>query len=511
MFANAKLGGPTTSAGAAAPGSALGGQIDGIGTAQIGQRNNLSLPADLIATGGLLAGLGFTAVNASYRADRVVADIGITPEAIFDTFSTARSAPGVVYWVDIAAGSDSNDGLSAGAAKQSISAAITAANANAAATARLNVKGRPMLLSSTHYNRTYGFAGGSGTVTATKDMSFFAYTDPASPGDVWVQQIDNTFPTLTDDGSGTATWTGTVSSVDCVVFAAGQPDAHGNLPLLRKVGSQASCQKTPGSWALVGSTFYVHMPNGTQPLRANCWIIRPSPGFYLGANVNIYFGSEDGTKFVFAGGNDANNNGGALKIAPTTLGATRKVVVGTNLDMRYAFRGVSAESFHGYVLTFNDTAGAIITDYLNSHNLNFGGAAKCVVLAINPIAKGLGMENSGFASCNMVTAHDTATTFCGVIGGSLKESAGGMVRSIGLSRNLALATVLDTDLGDLWLSSNVRPTLFGMYENAVGWIGECVLRGPLSQIALSADPAATVKSRNVDTSGFRNVGVRSDW
>lgn len=493
----------------AAPGSALAGMVDGVASALIGERGSLALPSAL--TSGLLAGVGFAAINASYRADRVVADIGTTPEAIFDQYSSARAAPAVVYWVDIAAGSDSNDGLSQAAPKQSIGAAIVAANSHPGTTARINIKSRPLLLTATHYNRTYGFSGVGGTTSPAKDMTFMAWSDAAAPGDVLVQSIDNAFPTLADDGSGTATYSGAVSSVDCVVFAAGKPDADGNLPMLRKVGSQASCQKTPGSWALVGGTFYVHMPNGTVPSRSNCWIIRPSPGFYLGANVNVYFGTEDGTRFVFAGGNDSNNGGGCLKIAPTSLGSAKHVVIATNLDMRYAFRGVGVESYHGYVLTFNDEAGSIITDYLNSHNQNFGGAAECVVMAINPTAAGLGMENSGYASCNMVTAHEGPTTLCGAIGGVLRNSAGGMVRSIGSSKTLVLATLLDTDLGDLWLFSNIRPTLFGMYETAEGWIGDCVFRGPSSQIAIHADPAAIVHARGVDTTGFRTTGSHTTW
>lgn len=96
---------------------------------------------------------------------------GYTAEQFFDRFSTARSAPSVVYYVNrqSGVGSDSNNGLSSTSPFQTIKKAITSANTGGVPAT--------VYVEYNEYNRTVGFQDTSPTV----DIAFIA-TDGNVPG-----------------------------------------------------------------------------------------------------------------------------------------------------------------------------------------------------------------------------------------------------------------------------------------------------------------------------------------
>lgn len=429
-----------------------------------------------------------------------------TPEQIIDSVSTCRSAPGTTVYIDIDLGNDTTGNGTLAAPYQSWSKAWTVINA-AGLPAKLYVKGRTPS-SVTHYNRTLGPAGASGTAGPTVDVAVMAFGN-----DVICTVTDGTF-TTTDDGSGTNTYTcdQSIANVQQAVWRLGAPDAQNNLPRLQRLTTVSRVRQTPGSYCLISNVLTIHMHDGSQPTTTNLWVMREIPNFLCTSNVNIYFGSEDGSLFRFygGGGTAVSFGSGAIDIAPATLGAQKHLVVATNVEMRYSFRGWGVESFHGLVLSYNDDVGGLATDYANCHNQRFSNAAVCGLICINPTGAGLGLFASGFASCNMGTAHELNSGVA-LIGGAVRLSAGGMVRSIGASDTFGAFTVLDTDLGDRWLGASVIPTLFGMYESAVGYMQGLRFRGPNSQYATWVDPGAQLYGKDMEPHEMRVKGTVTAW
>lgn len=364
-----------------------------------------------------------------------------TVPQVFGDFSTAISAPGATYYVDKSTGSDSNNGLTAGAAFKSINKLITVANAGGVP-AKGYIKGYGDL---TIYERAYNPGGSAGTVTPSVEIAFMAYG-----GDVVSTTSEDTFAP-TADGTQTNTYSQAISNAQQVVDWGVPPDQFGHKPRLVNVGSAAIANRLPNAWVIAAGTAYFNRVDGAQPTTSNTRLYRDTlNNAFLGNPVNVYFGSEDGSRWIFEGGGNTASTGGCAYIANSSAAAV-KLVMFDNCVFRYGVRGIAANGWNGYIVANRCDVGATMDDAYNIHSPNTG--QDCTLVLINCSGAVAGLK--GRTSVNMLTAHETAGLV--VIGGHYRLSAGGMMRSINNSINFAAGVILDTDRGDYWIVVGPSP------------------------------------------------------
>lgn len=398
------------------------------------------IPADL---GWDVEGIDFGLVDLG--SGRAYATASITPEALFDLFSTARSAPGVTYYVDVATGSDSNDGLSTGAKFKTIGKAITEANAG----------GVPakVIVTAGLYARADALVG-----APTVDIAFIA-----TGGRVLTGVFDQ-FSAPSLDGTHTNCYSFSLANANRVVDLA-NPTNLGIYPDLKKVSTAAICNTKPGTWALVGGTIYIHRADGEAVTNANTRVYRASSSVSVTSNVSLFFGGvgpNDGFDM------EGSNSVGVLSYSVASAPATRKAVVAKNCTFRYGGawgvdgRGVSINGVHGIGAFFNCDASANSTDGFNAHNTSSGAVSRFLTVNCTGIDNGRGNN-----SCNGWTLHEDVI---GVdLAGYYPNSHGCTVRNIDTSKAYMAGTFADRDLGDKMFGGGQGPTGFRVDSTSEMW------------------------------------------
>lgn len=426
--------------------------------------------------------------------------IGITPEALFDKFSTARSAPGVTYYVNFSTGSDANNGLTSGAALKSIGKATALANAG----------GVPALVyvAAGSYARTWnpnnGFSG------QTVDMAFVATGGRVITG-TW---DDFTAPSV--DGTFTNCYSYAVTNVDRVVDRLNL-NQYGNYVEFLNVPTAARCNATPNSWSLVSGTVYINRADGAAVTIANTRVYRGTSRIWQlngATQTSLYLGGQtDADGFDLEGG----STNGALDVLFTGKPASEKAIIAKNCSFKYAggisgtaARCVSVDSLHGLAAFFNCRADASQTDAFNFHDSQ---SISAVSRAITVNCSGYDMGRAGQTSCNGWTNHED---HIGIdVAGVYRDGQGGLCRSVNSSKAWFVGTVCRNDKGDLQVSGGtVYPAAFNTQDTAAYYLDGCHIDMPAAAYSLyTMSAGASIFYRNMKP--FRQpvggAGTASVW
>lgn len=408
---------------------------------------------------------------------RRLGSAGITPEALFDLFSTARTAPVTTYYVSVATGSDSNDGLTPGSKVRSINKAVLLGNAT----------GSPykVYIDAGLYYRSLHFSAN----TATKVLQDAAFI--AVGGTVVCSSCDQfTAPSL--DGTYTNCYAIAMTGVEKVVDLL-QRSPDGSYQQMVNVATAALCNTRPGSWASVSGTIYVNRADGLAVTNTNTRTLRTSSSLLITANISAYLGSDDGEGgWAFEGGDSI----GAVRVKVTTpTPNAHKVFVIKSAAFAHAGglvstggRCIEVDSFPGIVALFGCSATKSRTDLYNAKNSN-GAVPPPVLLTVNCTGTDTGEYNG--TSCNAWTLHDDVVGMD--IAGYYEGGAGGTIHNISTSRAALVGTYVGLDRGDKVHGGNIEPTAIRAANTAAIDCYAVSVWQPVAGMAYHADDTSVVR------------------
>lgn len=409
----------------------------------------------------------------------------LSPEQVFDSMSTARSAPANTYYMG-AGGNDGNSGLTTGLKKASMAGCIIAGNAT----------GQPykVIPDGIEYFRNLG----SMSTLPTQDIAIIPATGRMVSG------VFDTFTTALD-GTYTNCYSVTIGGVDRVTNRLVQ-NAYGNnvdYVLFSTAAALNSATITADSYAYEGGKLYMRMLAATQPTPTNTRVYRTSvPFFKWTAEVNVYLENIDG-------------EGGQLGVFEYTrsAAATKKCVfVSKNCTAKYGggnvntgSRGFSIDGMRGLAYLYNSTANANATDGLNFHDVQLNGLQR---LTINCVANDNGRGTA--ASCNGLTDHEDVVGID--IAGQYLGNHGGSVRPIANTKTLNIGTMA-TDLGDLSDGTNAAFQCDGG-GTAVQYNDRTKTPNASGKNAYAASTTATIHKKNVAATAGTSGGsgtIDNNW
>lgn len=414
-------------------------------------------------------------------------DAGITPEAMFDLFSTARSAPTNTYYVG-AGGSDANNGLTPGTKKASFASAITAGN-TAAAPYKIIADGM-------EYTRALGPAG----TAITQDCCIITASGRATVGTF------DAFGTFTLDGTFTNCYSLALTNIDRVsnrlVTTGYKTYGVETLKDYSKVADattlNATTPTTSDLWTTDASKIYIRRVDGAVPTPTNTRLFRSSVSLFVwNTPVNVYIENIDAE-----GGNSAATFD--YRLASTT--ALKRVFVAKNCSAKYcggvvntASRGFGIESIKGLAYLYGCEGSANATDGINFHDVQ-GNGTQFLTVNCSGTDNGRGTSNSN----NGHTSHE------GCIGidlaGYYPNNRGGSVRHVNTSKSLFAGTY-SSDLGDVIMGGPTAPVAFQTDNTAVMWCDRTRADVTASQRAYLASTGTSIHLRNIQpTVGSFNGG-----
>jgi hypothetical protein len=421
------------------------------------------------------AGYSFTArITDIVASRRSVASVSLTPEALFDSVSTARSAPGATFYVDSLSGSNSNNGLTSGTAFLSIWKAVQAANTAAVPT-------KIIVLATATYNR--GNNPSFGGVTPTVDIAFVA-----SGGRVRTGTFDTPANPSTD-GVQTNAYSTAVANTGRV-FDRSALDRFGNYTELPVAASAAFTNISPNTWFNDATKTYVRRADGkavTFGSTGNTLFTRPSTAaFQFRSTTNhVYIGG-----VTTADGFDVEGGSlyGCLDAVLASAPASNLVMAVSNCTFKYGGsptdvngRSVSLDSWKGIAYFSNCRADAGFTDGFNVHDSQAAGG--CHILTVN--CSGYDNGKLGAQSCNGWTLHETVKGID--VAGHYVANKGGSVRNIDSTKCALLGTAIENDQGDLGLGGGgiMVPTAIRMDNTAEAWCERVRIDMPGGTVAYS--------------------------
>lgn len=404
---------------------------------------------------------------------------GITPEALFDLFSIARTAPTNTYYVDVATGSDSNAGTS-GAKFKTIKKAIDTGNAAAAP--------YKVFVTAGEYERLNAFVS-----SPTRDCAFVAVGGTVVCGG-W-----DTYAAPSLDGTYTSCYAIALTNViRCLDLANKNPD--GTYQELKNVSTAALCNARPGSWASVAGTIYVHRYDGAAVTVSNTRLLRQAALFYMpnASQVSAYIGSDtDDCGWEMQGSDTV----AALRQVTTAQTVTDKALVVKNCAFRYAggfgvvpTGCVSIVSYPGIAAFYDCDFSASYSDGVNFKN-SYSTSPPTVALTVN--CTGYRCGKLGATSCNCYTSHNDVVSID--IGGSYKDSAGGTVHNINASKCALIGTTIADDAGDLHFGGTINPTAVRAANTAVIEMYGCTVDQKAGIALHAADTSSIVHDASIDT------------
>jgi hypothetical protein len=439
----------------------------------------------------LPGGLGFDTVNfpivptISDPGGMTLAtgDAGITPEAMFDLFSTARSAPTTTYYIG-SGGNDGNSGLNTGAKKASVSSAITAANAT----------GQPakFVLDGMEFNRAIATGGTIPTV----DCYFTTASGRATLG-----TFDG-FGTFTLDATFTNCYSLALTNIDRLCNRLVQNAYGNNADFTKMVDATTLNATTPTTadlWATDATKVYIRRIDGAVPTTTNTRLYRSTVSlFKFTSAINVFVENIDA---------EGGSTNAAFDYILPSVSALRRVFVAKNCTAKYAggsvnttARGFGIESMKGLAYLYGCEGSANATDGINFHDTQGSGLQ---FLTVNCSAKDNGRGTA--TSCNGHTGHD------GCIGidlaGNYPNNRGGSVRHVNASKVL-LAGTYSSDLGDIALGGVTPPTAYEVDNTATMWCDRTKDGMTGGQQAYATSGAGTtIHKRNVHASAGASGGT----
>jgi len=414
--------------------------------------------------------------------NRAIADAGIGAEALFDMFSTARSAPGATFYVSVT-GSDGNPGT-IGSPFATPKKAVQAANSAGVPTKVImdGANGRDW-----DYTKVMSFGG---TLPAV-DLAFIARNGRIRMSTLFsfsAPSLDGTYPNCyaVTNTSGLATQR---------VMDMRTPAISGNYLDLTNVATPAIANITPGSWCESGGIVYIRRPAGDPVVNINTRILLNSANIKLGATQCSFFmgGETTGDGFDLEGGT-GGVAGGCLYSGYTSLPASRKAVVLLNSTFKYAGgvnnsanqRGVTLDALHGIFACYDCSIDDNTTDGFNLHNtavagaLTFGLTVRCTM---NNNGRYTNQSNNGW------TTHETVIAIS--LGDISINSHGGSFRSIGTTKSFIVAAK-SGDFGDIIFGGALPPTAYMTDDTAQYWLYACSDELPASGRAAYANTGSTI-------------------
>lgn len=396
---------------------------------------------------------------------RFTADIGIAAEALFDLFSTARSAPQATFYV-ATTGSDGAAGSQA-APFASIWKAISAAN-----TAGVPSK---IIVAAGLYYRANTFTNGNPQPAV--DLAILA------TGGRVVTGVFDSFSAPSADATYANTYSMSLSNVDLVVDLIA-PNAYGNYSEMKRVATPAICNLRPGTFAVSGGTLYINRVDGAQPTVSNTRIYRATANtFTLGANgmTSCFIGGvTDADGFDLEG---SSSTGVLGTVYGATVPTQEYAIVVKNCSFKYAggaiqtgARCVSIDSLNGLSAFFNCRADASVTDAFNFHQSKADGR-KSYAVTVNCTSSDVGLR--GQASSNNWTSHEDVVAIDA--GGAYADAAGGSCRTVGTGYNWFVGTNVVNDRGDKASGGTVPPSAFNAENSVKMWVDRPIVTMPAGE------------------------------
>lgn len=434
--------------------------------------------ADILDAGGdsvARVGLGFTSVpipdalgwdHVHFPLSIGLRDFGgrfAEGSASFNPKQSAAYAAclaGAVFYVDVTK-SDTNNGLTPATAVKSGWKAQQLLNATGA-------PGRIVVLASGTYNKDQNFSIGNAANIPTVDTLWIAsggrvlMTSHASVT-TWV--ADATYPN---------TYSATRSSVARVVDLK----TKGPTGLYREfvmVADAATCNRTPWSWALAGSTLYVNRGDAAVVADTNTRVYLQVPNFIAtGATPRNLFlvGETPSDGWDLEGGCNVGGGGGCVTVSFSAAGASPVIFYAERMSARYPgiYGGVSlgqgftVNSVRGLVMLASCDASGAKSDGFNIHDANAVGG--CYFLTVNCTADDCGIQAA--TSCNGWTTHE------GVVGvdiaGRYRGAAGCTVHAINTTKSFLAGTEASGSRGDQIHGGGFFPAEFRVSDQAEMWI-----------------------------------------
>lgn len=447
----------------------------GLGLTQLG----LGLGSNNGSGGGILfpSGLGWNGAIVPTSALSVFDPGGdnaatgfcsLTPEQVFDSISTARSAPTTTYYMG-AGGNDGNSGLNTGAKKASLASCITAGNATAAP--------YKVIPDGIEYFRNLG----SMSTLPTQDIAIV----PASGR--MVSGIFDTFTTALD-GTFTNCYSVTIGGVDRVVnrttlntYGDGVDYAFYATPT-----ALDGATLTTDGYAYSGGKLYMRRLDTTQPTTTNTRVMRTTVPFWKStAEINVYIENIDGE----------GGQVGTFEYTRSIAATKNCVFVAKNCTSKYSggqtntgARGFSIDGMRGLAYLSGCTANGAATDGFNFHDVQLNGLQR---LTVNCIGNDNGRGTA--ASCNGLTDHEDVIGID--LAGQYLGNHGGSVRPIANTKTLNVATMA-TDLGDLSDGTNAAFQCDGG-GTAEMWCDRTKAPNASGKNAYAVSTTAKIHKRNV--------------
>lgn len=353
------------------------------------------------------------------------------------------------YYVDIATGSDSDDGLSFANAKKSIHAAITAGNAT----------GSPymILVEAGEYPRHNSFTGAGGSVYPTQNCIIKAQNGRVSSG-TWENlswgdtAVDPSYPNCYRDNRTNITQ----------IYDLTRTDANGDYIPLTRVSTAQECNDTPNTWyqGSGGSgTLYIRRNDDAAPSNANTRCELRISNFPVTGTINVYVEGVD-----FTGG----------QYGATNINSGAGVAMFKDCTFRYAgeagtpYDGARMNLWEGLCVFEDCRATYNAKDGFNSHTYGTpAGGDTNYVLTINCASNNNGTDPAS-QSNNGITGHERCRWID--LNGVHNYARGRNVAFIGESRLLCLGTEARFDYGD---GANSEAS-FRVYDTAKMWLIDCV-------------------------------------
>lgn len=441
--------------------------------------------------------------------DRLRCSAGIDVESMWKTVAGDYTG-WPTYWVR-QDGSNSNSGTSEAQAFYTIEKAIQVANA-AGVPARIMVK-------TGYYNRYQNFCGSGGNTQPSVPLVFMAYAGRV------VCAAAEVGSNLTWTADGTYNWIYSASRSGAlrIVNLLGR-DRFGHYDELVKLGSAAAVSRTPGSWALVGSTVYVNRADGAQPNDTNTRVFMTIPNFIHGYQTQksfLFTGQADGDGFDFEGGLVAGDTtGGCICLAynnAAQVPVNKVMVAAKNCTFRYAGgSGTTTEgnnirilALHGLAAFQGCDASKAAADGFNLHNQSGGSAigAYPALLTINCTGfdngRGQSISNNGW------TMHEDCR---GVdICGYYSHNRGSTMHIIGTTMAALFGSTSERSLGDIMNGGSTVPCEFRTENTAKMFVRLSNARpGSRANDAARADNSSVIAYRDCVVDGqLRTFGAGS--
>lgn len=414
-----------------------------------------------------------------------VGDIDISATALFDAFSTARSAPTNTYYLDAVSGNDSNDGLTAGTALKSFLAVRNKINA-LLSTAKCKVRVKGGL-----YGIGLTWSGDTATaVGVNRETAWIAYD-----GAVVVGAFLMDFSGIAAD----LTHTNTFSMTDPAHPVTRVVDLWSGGSEYVLAASAAVCNATPGTWCIEGGKTYIHPVNGLIPTAKTTRIFLQRPAAYARTQTHLFFGSEDGSPWSIQGGNAGGSwsGGGAFWADMLTPPSTRNVLIFDGVSFDYSgaqgttSNAVTIQRWNGLVAFFDCSSRGAAKDAIGVANDVYtpdsSSAAGTYILTVNWNADDPGRGNN--VSCNSQTAHSSGVHWIDIASKN-SRGKGGTIRHVDNSQAWIIGARVFADRGDTHTTTGVTPpTAVRADDNADIWLDRCIIEQDAGGYALYAGSA----------------------